>query len=51
MDRPPLSSLNLDLDSKSGVGIGIRVTSDGRHLVCFNLPLEDLCKGASYGSC
>lgn len=51
MDRPPLSSLNLDRDSKSGVGIGIQVSFGGGHLVCFDLPLEDLCKEARYGKC
>lgn len=51
IDRPPLSFLNLDFDSKSGVGFGIQMSFGDGHLVCFNLPLQDLCKEASYGSC
>lgn len=50
MERPPLSSLNVVLDSKSGVNYEIHVSFDNRLLGCFGLTLEDLCKEASYGS-
>jgi len=48
MDRPLLSSLNLDLDSKSGVKIGIQANFGEGLLVSFNLTVEDICKEVRY---
>lgn len=50
MDRHPLSSLNLELDSKQGVNIGIQESFGDGVLVCCNLTLEYLRKQVSYRS-